>query len=117
MLLLGDDGVLARAAMQIGSETCQYLQLDLWGFLEAGFTAHPVAGAEATVTAYRAELAARLPGRPIAALAHDHPGLDPKAFAIGGAHARTVHGLVADGIHYRGEIGRASCRESVCQYV
>lgn len=102
MLLLGD-GAPARAAMQVGSETCQYLQLDLWGFLDARFEAGPVESAEAAIAAYRAEVAARLPVRPIADLALAHPGIDPAAFAIGDPRARTVHGLVVDGVHYRGE--------------
>lgn len=103
MLLLGDDGVLARAAFQVGSETCQYLWLDLWGFLDAGFVPGPVDGAVEAVAAYRTEVIARLPVQPLATLANDHPGLDPIAFAIGDAAARTLHGVVVDDVHYRGD--------------
>src|SRR5690606_3002390 len=89
--------------MQVGSETCQYLQLDMWGFLDAGFEAGPVEGAAAAIAAHRVETAARLPVRPIAEVAATHPGIDPSAFAVRDPAARTVHGLVVGGIHYRGD--------------
>ena len=101
MLLFKNDGTVSRAALQVGSETCHYLQLDLWGLLHAEYTPGAVEGRDALLEAHRAEVAARLPVRPIAALADDHPGVDPAQFAIGDARARTLYGVVAGGIHYR----------------
>lgn len=103
MLLFKSDGSVSHAAIQVGSETCHYLQLDMWGLLDARYEPGPVVDREALITAYQAEVAARLPVRPIAALAEDHPGIDPAQFAIGEPSARTVYGLVVDGVHYRSD--------------
>src|SRR3546814_13073922 len=34
-------------------------------------------------------------------MAAEHPGIDPARFATGAAQARTVYGVVVDGVHYR----------------
>lgn len=100
--LFDDAGNVSRAAVQVGSETCLYLQLDLWGLLDAQYLPGPVENAGAVVEAHRREVAARLPVKPIAALAGDRPGLVPGNLAIGDARARSTHGFVFDGVHYRG---------------
>lgn len=101
MLLFRSDGGTSRAALQVSSETCHYLQMDLWGLLEAEYLPQPVAGREALVAAHAAEVAGRMPVRPLPALAVDHPGVAPERLAIGAARGRTAYGFVADGIHYR----------------
>ena len=103
MLLFDDAGAVSRAAMQVSSETCHYLQLDLWGLLRADYISQAVARRDILIAAHDAETTARLPVKPIAALATDHPGIDPERFAIGAARARTVHGVIVDGVHYRGD--------------
>lgn len=94
------DGAISRAAMQVSSETCRYLKLDMWGLLDATYVPHVVASSDKVVEAFRAHQAKRLPTRPIAQLAHDHPGVDPAGLAIGESRARTLYGLVVDGINY-----------------
>ena len=42
MFLFNDDAVVANAAVQISSETCQYLQFDLWGSLKARYAPQTV---------------------------------------------------------------------------
>ncbi|MBP6216452.1 MAG: serine hydrolase [Luteimonas sp.] len=101
LMLLFKDGAVSRAALQVSSETCHYLQLDLWGMLRAEYVPAPVAEREARIEAHRAEVAARLPVKPISALASDHPGIDPARFAIGAPRGRTMHGVIAGGLHYR----------------
>ncbi|MCA0392561.1 MAG: serine hydrolase [Proteobacteria bacterium] len=101
MLLFDDAGTVSRAALQVSSETCHYLQLDVWGTLQASYVPAPVADRDALIAAHRAEVAARLPVRPMSALATDHPGIDPERFAIGAARGRTAYGVVAGGVHYR----------------
>ncbi|WP_194269618.1 serine hydrolase [Stenotrophomonas sp. MYb238] len=103
MLLLRSDGTVSQAAMQVSSETCHYLQLDMWGMLKAEYLPGPVAARDALVADHRREVAARLPVRPLSALAQEHPGVDPARFAIGAARARSAYGVVAGGIHYRGD--------------
>ncbi len=101
MFLFNDDGAVAHAAMQISSETCHYLQLDMWGMLQASYRPEPVPERDAVLAAHARERAGRMPVRPLSALAADHPGLDPARFAIGAARGRTAYGLVIDDVHYR----------------
>ncbi len=101
MFLFDDDGIAGHAAMQIGSETCHYLQMDMWGSLQADYAPGPVGGRDALIEAHAREAAARLPVRPLSALASDHPGIDLGKFAIGAPHGRTLHGVIVDGVHYR----------------
>ncbi|HRO04189.1 MAG TPA: hypothetical protein PLS69_11355, partial [Terricaulis sp.] len=77
--LFGDDGAVSRVAWQIASETCAYFQFDAWGVSAANMRPG-VEGAEAIAAADARELAARMPTRPIAALAEDYPGIDLAAF-------------------------------------
>lgn len=99
MLMLRDGQPLPRAAVQISSETCQYLKFDLWGFVDVEFKAGEVAGREALLAEHQAELAARLPTRPLAALA-SVAEVDPAAFSIGDPDADSRHGLLYRGVHY-----------------
>lgn len=68
LFTLDADGRASHLVYQIGSETCSYLQFDLWGATDAAFAAGPVADAEATAAAYRRELAERRPVRPVSDL-------------------------------------------------
>ncbi len=99
MILFGDDGVLANAVVQISSETCQYLQLDLWGSLKASYTPQPVAERAGIVRRYESEVADRIPTQPLSALSTVN-GIDVAKLAIGDASASTRHGVVFNGIHY-----------------
>ncbi|MCR6625756.1 MAG: beta-lactamase family protein [Pseudoxanthomonas sp.] len=101
MILFKDSGAVSRAALQVSSETCHYLQLDMWGTLEASYEPGKVADSDGIVAAYEAEVARRMPSRPLSALRIDHPGVDPSKFTIGAAPGRTVYGLVFEGVHYR----------------
>ncbi|MGB3393268.1 MAG: serine hydrolase [Stenotrophomonas sp.] len=103
MLLFRSDGAVSQAAMQVGSETCHYLQLDMWGMLEAQYRPEPVAARETLIADHWREVATRLPLRPLSALAQDHPGVDPSQFAIGAPRARSAYGVIVGDIHYRGD--------------
>jgi hypothetical protein len=98
--LFRSDGSTSRAAMQVSSETCHYLQLDLWGLLEARYRPQAVRGRRDLVAAHRAAEAARMPSATLAQLQARYPMLDVAALAIGDPGARTLHGLVVDGVNY-----------------
>jgi len=100
MLLFRNDGTVSRTAMQITSETCLYLQLNLWGLLSTTYTPGSVAGKAAAIAAYNAEVANRLPTRSTSQLATDFPGVQPANLAIGASAGRTLYGLTVDGINY-----------------
>lgn len=96
------DGSVSRVAWQVGSETCQYLQLDFWGVAEARYTPADVDGEERVIADFRAERAARLPVKPLSALATDYPGTDPADFDWFPPGEVSAVGYAIDGVHYRG---------------
>lgn len=103
--LFKDDGSVSQASYQIASETCAYFKADFWGLLPARYTPQAVSGADKLIADYRAEIAGRLPVKPLAALAKDYPGIDPLKFAApNGKDPREMSlvGFVIDGIHYSG---------------
>ena len=98
-------GRISRVAYQVSSETCAYLKLDLWGVLPARYRPAPIAQAGEIRAAYAREVAARLPTRPIEALAAAYPGANPAAFGSPEEVPRedmTTYGFVIDGVHYVG---------------
>lgn len=95
-------GDVSRVAYQVTSETCHYLQLDLWGVVPATFRPGAVAGGQALIDAHHEQIAARLPVRPISELAGDYPGVDPSAFLGHDPDEVTTYGFVVDGVHYSG---------------
>lgn len=103
--LFKDDGEMSKVAYQIASETCAYFKADLWGLLPARYTPGTVDGAQRLIAEYRAEVAGRMPVRPLASLALDYPDTDPAMFAApNGKNPREISlvGFVIDGVHYAG---------------
>jgi hypothetical protein len=103
--LYRSDGRVTHAAWQVASETCRYEKFDAWGWLAAHYTPHTVRDADEIVAAYRHEVAVRMPVKPIAQLAVDHPGAVPGNFGAAREVApenMTVYGFVIDGVHYSG---------------
>lgn len=103
--LFDNSGMVSRVAYQISSETCGYLQVDMWGVVPATFEPREVAGADAAISRLDTYRAARLPVKPIARLADDYPGVEPQNIgAVNGVRTEdmTVYGLVVDGVNYRG---------------
>jgi hypothetical protein len=100
--LFKNDGFISRAAYQVVSETCFYLQADLWGVVPAHYQSKQVADADAIIGAYRQEVASRLPVRPFTALAEDYPGADLSMFKMHDPAQVSTYGFVIDGIHYSG---------------
>ncbi len=92
-----------RSLLQIGSETCKYLKFDKWAVLETSWQQHSIAEAKTITAAYRAEVANRMPMRPISALAHLNEALNESRMAQKKripSRDMTLFGAVVDGIHY-----------------
>lgn len=101
--LYKSDGSVSRIVWQIASETCAYFQFNAWGSAPATYHPGAIQEAPALIARDRAERAACLPIRPIAALQADYPKLNPAAF--GSAQDikpadLTAFGLIIDGRHY-----------------
>lgn len=96
---------VSQVRYQVTSETCEYFQFDLWGQVGATYALGGIADAEGVRNAYAAEVADRLPTRPIAALATDHPGAGVNTGAFGSGitpSALSTFGFVYDGVNYVG---------------
>src|SRR6185436_6826249 len=73
MTFLFDDTHVSRVQFQIAQETCLYLKFDVGGQLPARYVPGTVAEADTLRTAHAAEVAGRLPAKPISAIADDYP--------------------------------------------
>lgn len=101
--LLKPDGSVSKVAMEVASETCAYLKFDAWATIPARLTPSAVVEADAVITAWRTEIAARLPVRPLAELARLRPDVNLAAFSLEATKdgdPPTAFGLVVDGVHY-----------------
>jgi CubicO group peptidase (beta-lactamase class C family) len=97
------DQRVSKVWYQVTQETTTYTQANLWGLLEATYHPSSVAGAEQIRADFAAELAARLPVKPIQALADDYPGVDVSAFGRGVTPEHmTWYGVVVNGVNYLG---------------
>ena len=115
MFLFGADGSVSRTAMQLASETCLYLHVDLWALLDTRYRRSVPVNKASALAVYRNERAARMPQRSLDQLRADHPGLDINALAIGAAAASTLHGLVVDGVHYASDCPTRYGRYPFCE--
>lgn len=99
------DGSTSRAAWEVTGETCAYFKADLWGMAAATLSPQPNSSRAALVDAYRAEVSARLPTRPIEQIGAMFPGVSPAQFGsvddVDPADM-TAYGVLAGGIHWVG---------------
>jgi len=103
LTFLFDDRQVSKVWYQITQETTSYTRAALWGLLDAVYHPGAVAGAERIRAGFAAELAARMPVKPIQALADDYPGVNLSAFGSGVTPEHmTWYGLVVNGVNYIG---------------
>jgi CubicO group peptidase (beta-lactamase class C family) len=103
LTFLFDDTLVSKVWYQVTQETTSYTRANLWGLLEATYRAEKVPGAERIRANFAAEQAARMPVKPIAALAEAYPGLDLSAFGRGVTPEHlTWYGVVVNGVNYLG---------------
>lgn len=99
------DGSITNLAYQIAGETCAYFKFDMWGMVDATYTPGTVTNAATLTANYQSEVAARMPTKPISALATDFPSAGINVANIGSeqtAEHRTVFGVAVNGVHYTG---------------
>ena len=103
--LFKSDGSVSKVAYQIAGETCQYFKFNMWGLAAASYTPQTIDNAAETISAYQAEVAARMPTRPIEQLVTDFPASGIVSANIGSEQspsARSLWGVAIDGINYVG---------------
>ena len=90
---------ISQAIIQFGSETCAYVQFDLWSKLPMSVTADHIAQEAQIIDGYRREIKNRLPHRPLSEL---QGGLlaDIGSTEEVSPENMTVYGYVADNILY-----------------
>jgi len=101
--LFKNDGSVSRVAYQVGSETCQYLHVNLWGVAGAHYQRQNLADSEQIIGAWQQETVNGLKLKPITALVKDYPGFNPARLLPPARADISVYGLVVDGVHYRSE--------------
>jgi hypothetical protein len=100
---LFDEKSVSKVWYQVTQEITSNTRANLWGLLDAAYHPGPVASADKIRADFAAELAARLPVKPIQALAVDYPGVDVSAFGRGVTPAHmNWYGFVVNGINYLG---------------
>jgi len=101
LTFLFDAQSVSKVWYQITQETTSYTRANLWGLLDAVYHPGPADGAEQLRADFAAELATRLPIKPIEALAEDYPEVNVSAFGHGVTPAHmTWYGVVVNGVNY-----------------
>jgi hypothetical protein len=95
---------ISSVRYQVTQETCMNFKLDMWGQLSATYTPDTIANDQALENAEAAEVAHRLPTKPLSALTTDYPnsGVDVADFTKGFKSPAdiTTYGLFLNGINY-----------------
>ncbi len=103
LTFLFDDQRVSKVWYQVTQETTTYTRANLWGLLEAAYSPETVPGSEKIRADFAAELGARMPVKPIEALAEDYPGVDVSAFGNGVTPEHmTWYGVAVKGVNYIG---------------
>jgi hypothetical protein len=95
---------ISRVRYQVTQETCMYFKLNMWGQLSATYTPGTIANDRALENAESAEVASRLPTKPLSALTTDYPssGVNVANFTQGFKSPAdiTSYGLFLNGVNY-----------------
>ena len=103
MTFLFNEQEVSKIWYQVTQETTTSTRANLWGLLEAVYHPGAVGGVERIKEEHLAELAARVPVKPIGELAEDYPGVDVSAFGSGvSPEHMTWYGVVVNGVNYLG---------------
>lgn len=116
--LFKDDGSVSKLTYQIAQETCQYFKFNLHGKVNASYQSAAISNAAAIKTAFEQELAARLPVKPLSALATDYPQAGVITANIGSDQSSshmTAYGVYYNGVHYTGNCSTRQGDYPFCQ--
>ena len=103
LIFLFDDQRISKVWYQVTQETTTYTRANLWGLLDAVYHPGAVTGVDQIRVNFAAELSARMPVKPIEALATDYPGVDISAFGSGVTPQHmTWYGVVVNRVNYIG---------------
>jgi hypothetical protein len=103
MAFLFDGTQVSLVRYQVTQETCLYFKFDLWGQASANYIPETIPEAALLKSVHAAEVANRLPTKPISALESDFPDANVNLahFSSGiRPEHMTAYGLVINGINY-----------------
>ena len=103
MTFLFDGRQVSDVHYQVTQETCVHFKFDLWGQASATYIPESIPGADSLIAAHEAEVANRLPTRPITALEIDFPDAGVNLLRISSGITpghMSAYGLVINGINY-----------------
>ncbi len=103
MTFLFNGTSVSNVRYQITQETCAYYKINMWGQLSAAYSPYAVSNAATYKNNHAAEVANRLPTKPIADLATDFPasGVNVSTFGSGVTAAHmTYYGVIINGTNY-----------------
>jgi len=103
MTFLFDNSGISKVRYQITQETCVYYKINMWGQLNATYSAYSVPNAATLKANHAPEVGNRLPTKPISALASDYPGsgVNVSVFGSGVTPAHmTYYGVIINGTNY-----------------
>lgn len=103
MTFLFNNSGISKVRYQITQETCYLQKYNMWGQLNATYTPYSVSGATTLKNAHAAEVANRIPTKPISALATDFPGSGVNVAQYGSGitpEHMTFYGLYINGTNY-----------------
>jgi len=103
MTFLFDNSGISKVRYQITQETCVYYKINMWGQLNATYSAYSVPNAATLKANHATEVGNRLPTKPISALASDYPGsgVNVSVFGSGVTPAHmTYYGVIINGTNY-----------------
>ncbi len=116
MTLLFDNSKISNVRYQIAQETCMYSKFNMWGQLRATYTRGGVKDPEVIRAAHAAELANKIPTKPIAELAKDYPKVDLSGFGSGVTPGHlTTYGVYFKGVNYVGGCATRSGEYPFCR--
>ncbi|MDT0602266.1 serine hydrolase domain-containing protein [Thalassotalea castellviae] len=114
--LFKDHGEVSEVSYQVAADTCLYLKFNMWGRLKANYTPKTIANSAVIQRDYEAEVARRMPTRPISQLAEDYPSAGVNIANIGSNQVKqhmTLYGIAYKGVHY---VGGCDTRYGVYPY-
>ena len=103
MTFLFNATTVSRVRYQVTQETCVYFKFNMWGQLSATYTPATVANATTLKNNHAAEVANRLPTKPMSEIATDYPGsgFDEANLTSGLTPEHlTWYGLLINGVNY-----------------
>ncbi|MEI7760190.1 MAG: Ig-like domain-containing protein [Thermoleophilia bacterium] len=111
MTFLYNETTVSNVRYQVTAETCVLYQFDMAGQLAATYAPHAITNSAALQSAQVAEIANRMPIRPLAALATDYPGAGINLSTFGRgitASTMTAYGVVYRGVNYVADASSAT---------